>query len=417
MDFLLIVIILMGIGVIAIGAFMFIRWQRSQSAGDLPPPDIGELVDYTSQPEEEPKTLQERLSDLSTPVKILLGLVPVLLLLIIGVVVVMSLPEPATDVQTADEPGTNVEAAAPSIDITQARMSNDSTINLRADTTLSDGTDVQVELLADDEPLAWLDSEATSIAVENGSISARLDKASDAETAEQGAELQIRLSAEVNDDTVDATAELDLRSYADAVYAEPTPAPPTATPTPEVVEEEEPTPAPEPEPEPTSQPQPATIAVTVGNGGNVRAAPTVDSDVVGGIVLGDTVEVVQKTPDGFWYEIITPQGTTGWTSDAALAPDPAQVAQIPTQGQDGSAQVNPGDMVGTVAYGGNMRASPNLSAPVVDLVDIGETLQLMAKTSDGIWYQVTAPDNQVGWVHVSLLSIDPVVISQVPIQG
>jgi uncharacterized protein YgiM (DUF1202 family) len=68
----------------------------------------------------------------------------------------------------------------------------------------------------------------------------------------------------------------------------------------------------------------------------------------------------------------------------------------------------------TVAHGGNRRAAPSMQAKVLGLVEAGETVQLLSKTRDGVWYEVRCRCGAMGWVHNSLLKLDPAVAREVP---
>ena len=70
-----------------------------------------------------------------------------------------------------------------------------------------------------------------------------------------------------------------------------------------------------------------------------------------------------------------------------------------------------------VFNGGNVRARPVTGKPL-DQINAGETVQLLAKTSDGGWYQISyTRDGKpiTGWVSASLLTIDSAMAKQVPI--
>jgi tetratricopeptide (TPR) repeat protein len=71
-------------------------------------------------------------------------------------------------------------------------------------------------------------------------------------------------------------------------------------------------------------------------------------------------------------------------------------------------------LTATVYNGGNLREQPELTGRVLDQINAGETVQLLAKTSEGAWYQITNVRAITGWVSQTLLTIDPAVASQVP---
>jgi restriction system protein len=65
--------------------------------------------------------------------------------------------------------------------------------------------------------------------------------------------------------------------------------------------------------------------------------------------------------------------------------------------------------VAAVFNGGNVRAAPALQATVRDQVNAGETVALLGRSPDRQWIQVRDARGQVGWVHRTLLTIDPAI--------
>jgi SH3-like domain-containing protein len=163
----------------------------------------------------------------------------------------------------------------------------------------------------------------------------------------------------------------------------------------------------------------------VNNGGNVRAEPDADARIVGAIQLGDTVEVLEKNQASTWYRIETSSGVNGWTSVLALRPAADVVARTPIEGgimptppiSTPTFDLTTGVLV-PVFHGGNVRSEPSLNSRLIlDQVYTGETVELLARTSNGIWYQVKNPREQVGWVHTTLLRVPQDVAAQVPDDG
>jgi hypothetical protein len=175
---------------------------------------------------------------------------------------------------------------------------------------------------------------------------------------------------------------------------------------------------------------PGMLAATVFNGGNIRSAPSLQGAVLGQLQAGETVRLQEQTADGTWYRVEAP-AADGWVSATLLTVDPAVAARVPVTGQAAPAlpvvpeepeaavpPVEPADPTGltaTVFNGGNVRAFPNLQGKVLDQINAAETVQLVAKTSDGSWYKIINPRNQTGWVSVTLLTIDPAVAAQLPV--
>jgi SH3-like domain-containing protein len=331
----------------------------------------------------------------------------------------------------AESPEDDTSSGEPGLNITSARMVNASTISIIADANLPNGTEVSAELLEDGESFEWFDGDEASAEVEGGEVELRLAKASEAPAADEDSTYTVLLTAEAGGQTLEATSELTVPGpFETAFYAQPTSVPPTATPIPEP-EDAEPTPEPQPEPQPTPTTPPPPppsdpqgLAVTVGNGGNVRAQPTVNSEIVGGIVLGDNVSVLEKTADDIWFRVDNGQGLTGWAHQAVLLLSPEQVAQIPVQGQGAAGgSTNPpptGTGAGvtvTVGNGGNVRAQPTVNSGVVGSVVLGDTVSVLEKTADDIWFRIDTGQGVSGWAHQIVLQINPAQTAQVPVQG
>jgi hypothetical protein len=95
-------------------------------------------------------------------------------------------------------------------------------------------------------------------------------------------------------------------------------------------------------------------------------------------------------------------------SATLLTIDPAVASQVP------AAKPASAGLTATVFNGGNVRERP-VTGKVLDQINAAETVDLLAKTSDGGWYQITNLRGATGWVSVTLLTIDPDVARQVPV--
>lgn len=160
---------------------------------------------------------------------------------------------------------------------------------------------------------------------------------------------------------------------------------------------------------------PGTLTATVFNGGNIRQDPSLQGQVLGQLHAGQAVLLHEKTADGRWYRVTAPEAS-GWVSVTLLTIDPATASQVPVEGQ---AQPTSSDATGLTAMvfnGGNVRAAPSLQGQVRDQIHAYETVQLLAKTTDGTWYKIINARNVTGWVNVSLLTIEPEMTNRVPVE-
>lgn len=160
------------------------------------------------------------------------------------------------------------------------------------------------------------------------------------------------------------------------------------------------------------------------NGGNIRERPVITPCTCPQLHAGQTVQLLEKTADGNWYRVIAPEGT-GWVSATLLRIDGEVARQVPVEGQTPptpvaeqpeatpDATVPEDALTATVFNGGNIRERPVTGRPLGQ-AHAGEVVVLLEKTSDGVWYRVIAGE-ATGWMHVSLLTIEPDVASLVPI--
>jgi flagellar FliL protein len=175
-------------------------------------------------------------------------------------------------------------------------------------------------------------------------------------------------------------------------------------------------------------PAPASgLTTTVFNGGNVRADATIRGKVLDQINAGETVTLLNRTADNQWFQITNIRGISGWVNRTLLNLSVELARQVPvfgaastpvTAGTPVTPPVNGTPIAGltaTVFNGGNVRAEANVRGKVLDQINAKETVQLLAKTADGKWYQITNIRKVTGWVSVTLLTIDPDVGRKVPI--
>ena len=120
---------------------------------------------------------------------------------------------------------------------------------------------------------------------------------------------------------------------------------------------------------------------------NVRAAPALDSDVVGKVgPLGANVTVDGYSPDGAWSHIAAP--VAGWVSNEYVTF--AGLYLRPSLGQ-------------VTQAGSAIRSEPRADAPAMETLVAGQTLVLVALSADGQWWQVVEPSP--GWVESRYIAI------------
>ena len=228
--FIIAIIVLVLILLIAIP--VLIRRRRASADDVLPPPELGQSIDYTSLPYEEPTGLADRFRRLSIGAKLLIFLIP-LVLIVAVVIAVLTLQAPTT----AGNP--TPALPPPTITDVAANVANPTKIRVVASTTLPNGTQVTAVLKENGQDFAWFDPQTTA-QVDDGRIELSLEKAPSAPTPKEGQEYTIILSATANNQTISSEpATLDVpgplrAAFYQFVSVAPTPAPttaPTAAPT------------------------------------------------------------------------------------------------------------------------------------------------------------------------------------------
>ena len=153
---------------------------------------------------------------------------------------------------------------------------------------------------------------------------------------------------------------------------------------------------------------------TVFNGGNIRQAPNVKGQVLGQLHAGQTIVLFEKTVDGRWYHVDAPEAT-GWVHASLLRVAPEIANRVFVNGEASVAMPTSEKLTATLMHGGNRRAAPSTNGEVLGQVHAGDTIQLLARTRNGAWYYAICRCGARGWVHASLLKIDPKVARKVPV--
>ena len=188
------------------------------------------------------------------------------------------------------------------------------------------------------------------------------------------------------------------------------------------------TPTPEPTPEPTQEPttepspQPSATAAAVDSPPTLQVkldaplliSPTLGTSVIGSMAAGTTVVPLMRTDDSAWFLVRQSGEQVGWLNTKYVTADTATLKQIPSV-RPAAAKVVAGPLTARVYNGGNIRYSPDKRrGTVLGQLHAQQTVTLIAKTADGMWYHVVAPEAE-GWAHVSLLTIPRNVAAQVAV--
>lgn len=388
-------------------AFIVARRRRAARQDELPLPDvsgIGETIDYTSLPEEEPRTLGERFRAAPPAVKALIILAPVVLIGVIAVLVLTFAPFGDSGATPTPLP------PSPRLAIERAEVVGRGKIVVIVQTeNLPSGAVVTALIREGDQEFPWFNPE-TALAQPDplsGEAQVVLDRRSDAPTPRQSETYTvIAIAREAGGEIVRSDpAPLDvLQPFFNDFYGvaiEPTPAPaatPTATLSPAT-----------PEPSPTivaTQELTGTATIV----GNIRQAPNREADVVGRLTPGEVVTLFERSVDGEWYRIATSAGLSGWVSRTLLIVDQDLAAQLPVATPDNLPKA-------AVFNGGNVRTSPSLRGLVIDQVNAGESVILLARNADSTWLKVINERQITGWVSRTLLTVSPNDVRNLPVSN
>jgi hypothetical protein len=77
------------------------------------------------------------------------------------------------------------------------------------------------------------------------------------------------------------------------------------------------------------QPGERAVMATVANGGNLRAAPSLQGAVQDQIHAAESVRLLGRSADGRWYKIINLRDQAGWVSATLLSIDQEQAVHVP----------------------------------------------------------------------------------------
>lgn len=381
----LLVVLLIIIAVVIVA----LRRRRANNTEATPPVDIGEPVDYTSIPYEEPTTLADRFRNAPVAVKILAILVP--LVLIGGFIALLLAFGQGGTAQTP------VPAPKLSTVIERAVVAGNGKITVSGKTDAVNEAVITAELLEADQPFAWFDPTTARVNPTNGSFSLTLDRIDGAPIPQKEKEYTVVVTTSAEGQEARSEAKLvDVSAPYAADFFQTVAVASTATPIPEAT------------PAPTAVPAPSEPTASVRTAGRIRSQPSKDASEVGGISVGEVLTVLARTEDSAWYKVKGAEGE-GWVSATLIEIKPDVAAKVKTPAAVSQTTT-------TVFNGGNVRPGPGVSfTPPLDQINAGETVQIVGKNENGSWYQIVNPRSVTGWVSRSLLNLTPEMIAKVPV--
>ena len=136
---------------------------------------------------------------------------------------------------------------------------------------------------------------------------------------------------------------------------------------------------------------------------NVRSGPGTSYDSLGQLNAGEDVQVVVRSSDGAWYQILyTPaaQGR-GWVAAQFITLEAG--VQVPLE-----ATPTPTGPSGRLTLRLNVRSGPGVSFDVLGLLEAESIVSLSGKNSTASWFQIDYPSGPGGhgWVTAQYIQTD-----------
>ncbi|MEN9201844.1 MAG: SH3 domain-containing protein [Thermostichus sp. DG_1_6_bins_120] len=152
----------------------------------------------------------------------------------------------------------------------------------------------------------------------------------------------------------------------------------------------------------------------------IRSRPAADGDYQGGIVVGETVTVLEYSADGRWQRVRRElNGQEGWVRAGNLGPidssgsvaavtsaeaPPVESTPLPTR-PPAPAAVSVGGQGRVIEpIGLALRASPDAEGTYIGGVPMNEVVTVLGLSEDGRWQRIRRQDGQEGWVRAGNLA-------------
>lgn len=164
---------------------------------------------------------------------------------------------------------------------------------------------------------------------------------------------------------------------------------------------------------PTNNPGiPDAIVKPESGGLRLREAPDTDAPILAHLDPLTALDVIGRTEEGAWVQVVGPQGSLGWVTSehlqfsinvaqmpvtfATLTPTPTPTPVRPTE----TATPSEGAGAQVKADGGglNLRASPGTAAPILTTLAALTPLTVVGRTENNAWLEVVTPVGNHGWV-------------------
>ena len=148
---------------------------------------------------------------------------------------------------------------------------------------------------------------------------------------------------------------------------------------------------------------------------NVRAADNPSATVLEQIRGGSFVTVLARNAAATWLRVRTQSGVIGWVNANFIQTNLTNLRSLPVDGATGVAP-QPTGVRGQLTSGLRLREGPGLTFRQYFVIEWGQTVDLIGRSSDGQWYE-TIYNGQRGWIfalYVRIIQGNPFTL---PITG
>ncbi|MCS6869936.1 MAG: PA14 domain-containing protein [Anaerolineae bacterium] len=136
---------------------------------------------------------------------------------------------------------------------------------------------------------------------------------------------------------------------------------------------------------------------------NVRAADSPTATILEQIRGGSLVTVLARNSAATWLRIRTPSGVIGWVNANFIQTNLPDIRSLPVDGTVGSAP-QPTGVRGQLTSGLRLREGPGFTFRQLTIIEWGEIVDLVGRSSDGQWYEVIYR-GQRGWIYALYVRI------------
>lgn len=151
---------------------------------------------------------------------------------------------------------------------------------------------------------------------------------------------------------------------------------------------------------------------------NIRANPDAQAAILGVVVAGETVTILQQSSGGFWYLVRTPSGLRGWIDSdfvrvgiGALG-DEDTVSPAVSGGVGGGTEIN--GLVSQPLL--SVRVGPGPRFDRIGAIGFQTRVTVVGRNSDTSWIQIVA-DDVAGWVYAPYVDQNVGLFTNAPVTG